>query len=84
MQSLVCSIYDTVAEEYGPLFQSKNEGVALRQFEQLIQQHSNVNPEDMQLFQVATFNTETGHLEPLWKHIEPNLNMEMEIMNGQK
>ena len=44
----IYTIRDKVAEEVGPLFQAKNDAVAIRQFKQLVKDSE--NPEEYELF----------------------------------
>lgn len=37
MKTYLYTVYDRVAEEGGPVFQSKNEGTAIRAYKQLLQ-----------------------------------------------
>lgn len=55
------AIVDTVAEEYGPLFQAKNDGVAIRNFQALLHEKK-ADPSEMQLWYIADYNTENGIL----------------------
>lgn len=52
------TIYDSVAEECGPLFEAKNGSVAMRQFQEL---QKKINPEqlnDFSLYWVGRFDKE--------------------------
>lgn len=56
------SVYDSVAEEYGPLFQAKNDDVALRN---VIQMFTDMNVsiaslESYHLYHVGDFDSELG------------------------
>lgn len=56
------SVYDSVAEEYGPLFQAKNDDVALRN---VIQMFTDMNVsiaslESFHLYHVGDFDSELG------------------------
>lgn len=55
------SIVDTVAEEYGPLFQAKNDGVAIRNFKQFLSKNQ-VDPSEAELWYIADYDSETGKL----------------------
>jgi hypothetical protein len=57
MQMSLYAVFDKVAEESGPIFQAKNDLVALRNFQHLIQDQR-LNPEDYQLFWLAYYDTE--------------------------
>ena len=57
----IYTIRDKVAEEVGPLFQAKNDAVAIRQFKQLIKDFE--NPEEYELLCLGDFNDQTIELE---------------------
>ena len=57
----IYTIRDKVAEEVGPLFQAKNDAVAIRQFKQLIKDSE--NPEEYELLCLGDFNDQTIELE---------------------
>ena len=57
----IYTIRDKVAEEVGPLFQAKNDAVAIRQFKQLIKDSE--NPEEYELLFLGDFNDQTIELE---------------------
>lgn len=50
-------IYDKVAQECGPLFEAKNDGVAYREYARL--REGTENPEDFQLLKMGLFDHET-------------------------
>lgn len=55
------SVYDKVAEEYGPVFQAVNDRVASRNFSQMLTNpNTPVNTEDFELYRLARFDTHTG------------------------
>lgn len=59
----VYTIYDTVAGIYGPLFESVNERVAIRNYNTVI---SKVNEEckaDYKLYKIGNFNQKTADFE---------------------
>lgn len=49
-------VYDRTAEEAGPIFQAKNDAVASRAFQQLVNQQE--YPEDFRLMHVGEFSSE--------------------------
>lgn len=49
--------YDVVAGEAGPIFQAKNDGVALRQFQNLMNREGIIK-EDYELRYLADYDTE--------------------------
>lgn len=56
----VYSIRDDAAGEFGPLFEAKNDAVAIRQFKALMGKAD--FPEEYSLHLVGMFNRETGSL----------------------
>lgn len=56
MQTKMYTIYDKVAQEAGPTFHAKNDGIALRSFNDAIK--NSPYPEDFQLFCLGTFEPE--------------------------
>ena len=62
MKAVIYTVFDKVAEEYGPLFEAKNDGVALRQFKQLIDTVVVGNRDDYVLYSCGTFDHENGAL----------------------
>lgn len=58
------SVYDSVAEEYGPIFQAKNDDVALRNVIQMFTEMnvSIVSLESYHLYHVGDFDSELGTL----------------------
>ena len=65
MKVNIYTIYDSVAKECGPIFQSKNHDVAVRAFKSLISDTPNVNVSDFDLYYLGEFDTETCSLVPL-------------------
>lgn len=59
MKVCIYSLFDFVAQDYGPLFEAKNDAVALR-----IMQHMNFpegcDPKDFYLMRLGMFDRETG------------------------
>lgn len=55
----IYSVKDTVAKEFGPVFESKNDDVAKRQFKKLIESNP-VEPKEFELYKVAAFDHDTG------------------------
>lgn len=53
------SVCDSVAEEYGPVFEAKNDDVAKRSFKQILDK-SSVSPADFELCCIGEFDHETG------------------------
>lgn len=53
----VYAIYDTVAQESGPLFEAKNDGIALRNFENFLGKTHLVD--DFRLYAVGEYDKES-------------------------
>ncbi|MDR0403910.1 MAG: hypothetical protein LBH35_10015 [Treponema sp.] len=62
MKTRVYSIHDKLAEEYGPLFQAKNDEVALRNFQKLVVSQK-LEESEFSLYFVGIFDTETGAID---------------------
>lgn len=56
-------IRDRVAEEYGPPFTSKNDGVAQRKFQSILMEAKNTRPSDFELVHVGYYNPLTAEIE---------------------
>lgn len=57
------SVYDTVAEEFGPVFMARNDMVAKRAVINMMEK-SEVSVNEYQLYKVGVFNTNTGIIMP--------------------
>ena len=57
-------MYDMVAKEAGPIWSSRNDGVATRAFRALLRTVSPENRKDFKLFRVATYNVVDVTLKP--------------------
>ncbi|WNK13365.1 MAG: hypothetical protein [Microvirus sp.] len=58
---LVCTVYDVLAKEHGPIFYAPNMGLLWRNVDGLIKQATNVNPSEFVVvihgtFKVSDFN----------------------------
>ena len=62
MKTVIYTVFDKVAGEYGPLFEAKNNAVALRQFKHLIATVVVENRDDYVLYSCGTFDHDTGTL----------------------
>ena len=60
MKAVIYTVFDKVAEEYGPLFEAKNDAVALRQFKHLIATVVVENRDDYVLYSCGTFDHDAG------------------------
>lgn len=58
------SLYDSVAEEFGPLFSAKNDEVALRNVIQMFtdMKVNIASVESYHLYYIGNFDTDNGHL----------------------
>lgn len=56
------SIYDSVAEEFGPLFHSKSDAVAKRAVTTVL--HEGVKASDYDLYMIGTYDVDLGIIEP--------------------
>lgn len=63
------SIYDTLAEEHGPVFMARNDNVAGRAVVQMMVK-SDVSVNEYKLFKVGVFNTVTGKVMADYKEID--------------
>jgi len=55
------TIRDKVAEDCGPVFQAKNNGVAVRNFEQMFEKNA-VSASDFVLLLLGTFDQDSGRI----------------------
>lgn len=53
------TVYDSLAQEGGPVFQAPNDQVAKRNYKAILQQVSPVDAEEYQLFMVGEYDSET-------------------------
>jgi hypothetical protein len=68
MIKVVCSVFDVKAVAYSNPFYSVNTAVAVRDFSHAVSDPNSGlfnNPEDFSLYQVATFDDESGLISPL-------------------
>lgn len=57
MKVRMYTVYDKVAEEAGPLFTAKNDGVAARNFRNLLEQNQVQEKEEFKLLYMGEFDT---------------------------
>jgi hypothetical protein len=57
-------VYDKIAGECGPVFEAKNDAVALRQYRHLVASNPGFVQDDFELMQVGTMDKETAVIEP--------------------
>ena len=65
MKVNIYTIYDKVACEAGPIFQAKNDGVALRCFMSLMKETPNVDPSDYDVYCLGEFDTDIRSFVPV-------------------
>jgi hypothetical protein len=68
MLKVVCSVFDVKAAAYSNPFYAVNNSVATRDFRQACTDPASAlsaNPEDFSLYQVATFDDESGLFAPV-------------------
>lgn len=56
-------VYDSVAEEFGPLFQAKNDGTAMRIFNRIVDSSEEQDKSCYKLIRKFTFDTESGQID---------------------
>ncbi len=64
MKVNIYTFYDKVACEAGPIFQAKNDTVALRCFMSLMKETPSVNPADYDVYCLGEFDTEDRSFVP--------------------
>lgn len=74
----VYTIFDTVANKSGPLFEAENDGVASRNYKQLIQ--GNLFAHEFLLYCVGVYDYDTMVITPTNQPIHILVNME--VSNG--
>jgi hypothetical protein len=74
MQTNLYVIYDKVALESGPIFEAKNDGVAFRRYNAILQESD--HPDDFQLLKVGLFDHDnnTGEISDV-EEVYINLNL---------
>jgi len=58
------TVFDVIADEAGPLFEAKNDRVAVRQYQNLLSQ-SRLDASEYKLYQVGVFNHDSMELSDL-------------------
>jgi len=59
------SIYDTKSESFGPLLEMHNDGVAIREMTETVNQGNgmlSLHPQDFHLYDLGSFDRQTGSL----------------------
>lgn len=65
MKANIYTIYDVVAKECGPIFQGKNDEVAVRVFNSLLNDTPNIKPTDYEIYCLGEFDTEARTFVPV-------------------
>lgn len=63
MQTKLYTVYDSVAEEAGPIFQAVNDAVAMRNYNNMLASTPHINPAEYKLLCVGIFLTNTAHVQ---------------------
>jgi len=63
------TIYDRIAQEAGPVFNAKNDQVAVRNAVALLKSVSDTQIDDYLLYRVGTFDTDINHIDDCEKKI---------------
>lgn len=63
MKTNYYGVYDSVAEEFGPLFQAKNDGTAMRIFKRIVDTSEEKDKSCYKLIRKFTFDTESGQID---------------------
>lgn len=72
------SIKDVVAEEFGPVFEAVNNGVAIRNFSNVLKETK--YPEDYELYKLGNYDESTGEIIPEFYNVEkPKLELLDEV-----
>lgn len=74
-------VYDKIAGECGPVFEAKNDGVAMRQYRNLINENPTVVQDDFSLMQVGTIDKESMIIEPLQLLLDLEVKELEEVVN---
>ncbi len=64
MKANIYTIYDVVAKECGPIFQGKNDEVAIRVFNSILNDTPNIKPTDYEIYCLGEFDTEARTFVP--------------------
>lgn len=64
MKVNIYTIYDKVAEESGPVFQAKNDMVAVRMLKSLVSENPNISIDEYEVYCLGEFDTEKRSFVP--------------------
>lgn len=73
-------VYDRVAEESMPIFESRNDGTALRAYQKGIIEKNDIPEKEFMLLHVGTIEHDTSEVVPVYpgREVYVNVNMETE------
>lgn len=74
------TIYDKVAEEAGPIFEAKNDGVATRAYQDLFSSRPVAHPDEFKLMLLGAIDKTTGKILTL--DIPKEIYVAPEVKNG--
>uniref|UniRef100_UPI0040571D57 phage ORF5 protein n=1 Tax=Candidatus Electrothrix sp. TaxID=2170559 RepID=UPI0040571D57 len=80
----IYTIYDKVADDYAPIFEAKNESVAIRQYQGLLYNPKNPSlfPDEYQLLKVGICKIQNGRVELLsMDNLEIKTTLKTEVNN---
>lgn len=69
-------IYDRVAQESGPVFEAKNDGIAVRQMRNVLSENPASKPLEYQLLNVGTIDHETNVITPIGTPLDVSFSLE--------
>lgn len=75
------TIRDIVAGEFGPVYESKNDEVAVRQYQMVI--NKTEFKDDYTLYYIGDFDKETGILYPVGKPVDVLNNIRIEVIDNE-
>lgn len=58
------SIFDRIAEEFGPVFEAKNDSVAIRNWRNTLERAEGVREDEYRLYWIGTIDHSTGKIVP--------------------
>ncbi len=64
MKVNIYTIYDKVAEECGPVFQAKNDMVAVRMLKSMLAENPNIPIDEYEVYSLGEFDTEKRSFVP--------------------
>lgn len=83
MDKLYC-VFDEQADSHGPLFQARNDNVAVRRFRQLLQKVPEMVREDYTLVCIGEYREDTGHINPYHRFQEVAKGTDQYLRKGEE